>query len=197
MKKKELELLLQTVPGFEDPDPSLEQYPTPATIAADILFNAYSRGDVAGMKVIDLGCGTGVFSIGAGLLGAETVIGYDISEPAIGIAKKAAADLGSRADFRVADVSDVDKGADTVFMNPPFGCQTRSADRRFLDKAMEIAECVYSVHMAGTLGFLEGYVRERGRRIVYDKTYKYDIPHTFGFHKKERRTIDIVVVNIR
>ena len=41
MKKKNLELLLQKVPIFDTPDPSLEQYNTPANIASDIIFTAY------------------------------------------------------------------------------------------------------------------------------------------------------------
>ena len=36
MKKKELEMLLEKVRPFAEPDPRLEQYPTPAVIAADI-----------------------------------------------------------------------------------------------------------------------------------------------------------------
>ena len=40
MRKKDLEIRLQSVRNFEDPDPALEQYMTPATMAADILFEA-------------------------------------------------------------------------------------------------------------------------------------------------------------
>ena len=68
MRKKDLEIRLQSVRNFENPDPALEQYMTPATMAADILFDAYRDGDVEGMKVLDLGCGTGMFSIGAWML---------------------------------------------------------------------------------------------------------------------------------
>ena len=57
MKKKELEMLLEKVRPFAEPDPRLEQYPTPAVIAADITYSAYAAGDIEGMKVLDLGCG--------------------------------------------------------------------------------------------------------------------------------------------
>ena len=70
MKKKDLEIQLQRIQNFKDPDPALEQYMTPSVIATDILFDAYSKGDVEGLKVVDLGCGTGMFSIGSWLLGA-------------------------------------------------------------------------------------------------------------------------------
>ena len=167
MRKRDLEIRLQSVRNFEDPDPSLEQYMTPATIAADILYTAYGNGDIEGLKVVDLGCGTGMFSIGAWMLGAGMVVGYDVSESALRVAR-------SNAE-----------------------CQNRNADRAFLDKAMECSECVYSIHMAETLEFVEGFCRDRGRTVTWRKTYKYEIPHTFSFHKKAKMSVDVAVVNIR
>ena len=197
MRKRDLEIRLQSVRNFADPDPVLEQYMTPATMAADILFTAYSNGDVEGMKVLDLGCGTGIFSIGAWLLGAGMVVGYDVSESALEVARANAESFGAEVEFHKSDVRDVEEGADTVFMNPPFGCQNRNADRAFLEKAMSCAECVYSIHMAETLDFVEGFCAERGRSVTWRKTYKYEIPHTFSFHKKAKMSVDVAVVNIR
>lgn len=197
MRKRDLEIRLQSVRNFADPDPALEQYMTPATMAADILFTAYSNGDVEGMKVLDLGCGTGMFSIGAWLLGAGMVVGYDVSESALEVARANAESFGAEVEFHESDIRDVEEGADTVFMNPPFGCQNRNADRAFLEKAMSCAECVYSIHMAETLDFVEGFCAERGRSVTWRKTYKYEIPHTFSFHKKAKMSVDVAVVNIR
>ncbi len=197
MKKKDLEMVLQKVKNFEDPDPTLEQYMTPAVIAADILFDAYRKGDVEGLKVVDLGCGTGMFSIGAWMLGASQTIGFDISESALGVAEENKKGLGAEVEFRRRDILSVDEGADTIFMNPPFGCQNRNADRPFLDRAMELSECVYSIHMANTLEFVKEYCSERGREVAYYKIYKYEIPHTFSFHTKTKKTVDVAVVNIR
>jgi putative methylase len=197
MKKKDLEIELEKVPKFSDPDPALEQYLTPASIAADVLFGAYANGDIKGLKVIDLGCGTGMLSFGSWMLGAGAVFGFDVSQNAIDLAKAHAESVCADIQFVLSDVNGVSEKADTVIMNPPFGCQTRRADRDFLKKAMESAECVYSFHMAETLDFVKEFVRKHGREIVYDKTYKYDIPNTFTFHSKEKHGVDIVVVNIR
>ena len=197
MKKKDLEIELEKVPRFEEPDPSLEQYLTPAAIAADVLFGAYANGDIKGLKVMDLGCGTGMFYFGAWMLGAGRVIGYDISRKAIDIASRHADLVGADTSFICSDIGDVDDDADTVIMNPPFGCQNRRADRDFLLKAMESAECVYSFHMAETLGFVKDFAKKHGRDVVCDKIYKYNIPHTFSFHSKVKHSVDIVVVNIR
>ena len=197
MKKKDLEMCLQKVRGFSDPDPFLEQYMTPAAIAADILFGAYSRGDIKDLKVVDLGCGTGMLSIGAWMLGAARVDGYDISEPALEVAEANRRELNADVAFHNSDILDVEEAADTVFMNPPFGCQNRNADRPFLDRAMELSECVYSIHMASTLDFVTEFAERRGRRVEFSKIYKYDIHNTFSFHTRTKKTVDVAVVNIR
>ena len=197
MKRKDLEIALQKVKGFDSPDPSLEQYMTPATMVSEIVFDAYRSGDVEGMKVVDLGCGTGMFTIGSWIAGAGMSTGYDVSESALSVARSNAKTLCADVEFHLSDIRDVNDPADTIFMNPPLGCQNRNADRPFLDKAMELSECIYSIHMANTLDFLKAYCEEKGRRIVSSKIYKYDIPHTFAFHKKTKMTVDVAVVNIR
>jgi putative methylase len=196
MKKRDLEIRLQSLDGFDEPDPSLEQYPTPSVIASDILFHAYSEGDISGRTVNDLGCGTGIFAIGACLLGGDAA-GFDISSEAIGKAKCNAESLGVNAAFEVCDISEVTRRADTTVMNPPFGSQRRNADRPFLDKATELSGSVYSIHMETTLPFLRRYVRETGKEICYHKTYKYQIPHTFSFHSKREHVVDVVMVVIK
>ncbi len=197
VKKKDLAIALQKVKNFDKPDPSLEQYMTNANLAAEMLFDAYANGDIAGMKIIDLGCGTGMLSIGSWLLGAGAVKGFDISEKALSVAETNRNAFGADTEFVHCDVCDVDEGADTVVMNPPFGCQTRNADRAFLNKAMEISECIYSIHMANSVDFVKEYCSEKGRSVCSCKIYKYDIPHVFAFHKRAKQTVDVAVLNIR
>jgi len=197
MKKKDLEIRLQSIKAFADPDPALEQYMTPAPIASDILFTAYSEGDIHGMDVNDLGCGTGIFSIGSSLLGAKSVRGFDISEKAVAVARENADALGADVTFEVCDIGDVTCKADTAVMNPPFGCQTKRADRRFLDKGMELCGSVYSMHMASTYDFLSDYVNSAGREICFRRSYRFNIPHTFSFHSRSNREMDIIMIIIR
>lgn len=196
MKKRDLEIRLQSLKGFENPDPRLEQYPTPSIIASDVLFTAYCEGDIAGRVVNDLGCGTGIFAIGAWMLGGDAE-GFDVSETAVEAAKENARSVDSDVRFHVCDVSNVTRKADTTIMNPPFGSQNRHADRPFLHTAMDLSDTVYSIHMERTFPFIEEYVEERGKEICFRKTYKYNIPHTFSFHTKSEKIIDVVMVMIR
>ena len=196
MRKRELEMTLQSVRTFEEPDVALEQYMTPAIIAADVLFEAHRRGDIAGLKVVDLGCGTGMLSIGSWFLDAGMVVGFDASKKALETARMNAENLGAEVDFKLSDIRDVTEGADTVVMNPPFGCQRPHADRPFLEKALELSECVYSIHMAESLEFVESFVEKHGRNVDWHRTYGFDIPHMFPFHRKAKQTVEVVAVRI-
>ena len=87
MKKKDLEIKLESIPAPKKTKPSLEQYITPAPIAADIIFIAHLNDDIQNKKIIDLGCGTGIFAIGAYITGASTVTAIDIDMDLLKIAK--------------------------------------------------------------------------------------------------------------
>lgn len=76
MKLKALESLMGEVEGFSEPKLELEQYETPAHIAAHMVFAAETNyGDLCGKTVGDLGCGCGMLSVGASAVGADTVTG--------------------------------------------------------------------------------------------------------------------------
>lgn len=79
IKLKHLEQYLQTVDDFKEPKVRLEQYQTPPHIASQALYTIQtSYADLEGRLVLDLGCGPGMLSIGAGLLGADFVLGVEI-----------------------------------------------------------------------------------------------------------------------
>lgn len=197
MKRKELEMTLQRVKGFDRPRADLEQYPTPATIASEMVFLAYANGDIEGRTVLDLGCGTGMLCIGASLLGASRAIGVELDENAIKIARENAEMLGVEIEILQGDVSSFEGKVDTVVQNPPFGSQNRNADRPFLEKAMSSADVVYSLHMSETLDFLARYASERGFAVEFQKRFKFDIPHTFAFHRKSSMSFDVSLLCFR
>jgi putative methylase len=197
MKRKDLEMILQRVEPFSKPRADLEQYVTPATIAAEMVFTAYANGDIMDRTVLDLGCGTGMLSIAAYLLGAAKVIGLETDEVALDVARKNANSFEAEIEFIRSDVSDYCGRVDTVVQNPPFGAQNRNADRAFLDKAMRSADVVYSLHLTETVDFLARYVQPNGFEIEFQKSFKFDIPHTFAFHRKMKKSFEVSLLCFR
>ncbi len=196
MKKNELERKLQRIAPHSRPRPDLEQYSTPASVAADMLFTAYSFGDIADRTVLDLGCGSGILSIGAALLGASKVTGIDVDPAAVEDARRNAEQAGVGIEVLQADIGEVVLKADTVIMNPPFGAQRRNADRPFLEAAVRAAQRVYSLHNARTVDFLLKMVSAMGCEVFLQKSYKFEIPHMFEFHDKRKKEIEVALLCI-
>jgi len=194
IKKRQLEIALQRLQPFKMRSPRLEQYPTPADIAADVLWEAYSAGDIDGKDVADLGTGNGVFAIGAKMLGAKRVLAVDIDPEAVRIAKDNAQSLSLEVEFEVEDVRSAKGKFDTVVQNPPFGAQNKHADRAFVEKALELAPKVYSLHNDGTQEFVSKLVGALGGSVSPVKRYKFEIPYAFEFHRKATETVSVVLL---
>jgi putative methylase len=198
-KKRQLEMALQDIPVHKNPKVSLEQYSTPSIIAADVLWHALAIGDLEGMKVADLGCGTGIFAIGSVLLGASESVGIDVDNDAVSIARAQSMKMGieTKTRFITGDIQDFTESADTVIQNPPFGAQKtgrKEADRIFMVKALEIAPVVYSFHMQETEEFVINFFKKEGADISHRFHYKFPIPRTYDFHTKEKVFVKVVVV---
>ncbi len=198
MKKKEFEMVLQKIESPAKTKANLEQYMTPAKIASDILWKAYHKGDIAGKFVIDLGCGTGIFSIGASLLKAKKVIGVDIDKNLIEIAKKEAKKFGLKIKFFSMDIENFCEKGDVVIMNPPFGAQysNRKADKKFLMKAMDVANTIYSIHLKDSIPFIKKFVKLPWNFYVLEE-YKFPIKATMPFHEKKVKYYNVVAINLR
>jgi len=194
MKQRKLEMLLEEIEGFSDPELELEQYQTPPPLAAEILHFAYMQGDLDD-SVQDLGCGTGILAIGAKLLGAKRVIGYDADPKALEIAKKNAEKLGVEVEFVLSDINDITEHVKTTVMNPPFGARVKGRDRPFLSSALRTSEVIYSIHNRGSLAFIQKFIKPAV--ITHSYVAKFPIKRTFDFHKKERKVIEVEIYRIK
>jgi len=197
MKRKELEIILQRTPPIESPSARFEQYNTPPTLAADILFAAYMEGNIENMSVADLGTGSGILAIGASLLGAKEVLAYDVEDKMIEQAMlNAKTQEVENIQFITTDINSVWRAFDTVVMNPPFGAQKKHADLPFLKKALEIGRVVYTIHQSNTMDFLRERIPKFGGKIETESKANFPIPHTFPFHDKEIVHIDVTILKI-
>ena len=197
MKKRQLEIALQRLEQLAGRSAELEQYVTPADVAADILWEAYVRGDIEGKAVADLGCGNGVFVIGAKLMGASRAFGVDIDKKAVGTAQRNAKTLGLEVEVVEGDVTAVNGRFDTVIQNPPFGAQRRHADRAFIKKALDLAPVAYSLHNDGSQEFVGTMVSALGGMSEPVKRYKFEIPYAFEFHRKAKESISVVLLRFK
>jgi putative methylase len=200
MKLNRLEMALQRLSGFEKPQAALEQYQTPAPLAARLLHHALMRGDIKEKTVCDLGSGTGVLAIGASLLGAAMVAGVEIDSEAVRVAEANAALLGADVEFLTSDVNDPvlpDRLGrfDTVIMNPPFGAQKAHADRPFIDLALSIGMVTYGIFNAGSRRFVRTYTQSRAE-IDEVVGGKLSIRRTFSFHTKDIQEIEVEILRL-
>jgi putative methylase len=194
MKQRKLEMLLEELENFSDPELELEQYQTPPLLAAEILHFAYMQGDLDD-SVQDLGCGTGILAIGAKLLGARKVVGYDADQKALEIAKRNARKLGVEVEFVLSDITDITEHVKTTVMNPPFGARVKGRDRPFLSSALRTSEVIYSIHNRGSLAFIQKFIKPAV--ITHSYVAKFSMKRTFDFHTKEREVIEVEIYRIK
>ena len=181
-KRLNFKILIDS-PDFENPKPELEQYSTPVDITIDIIKKINSRGLLSG-KVADLGCGTGRLAIGASILGGE-VTGFEIDETALDIATNYSEKNNLDIKWICSAVENITEEFDTVIMNPPFGSQRPGADRIFLEKALQISDQIWTIHMAETRSFIEKLVDERGGKIQMGYEFDFPIARSMPFHNKD------------
>ena len=186
--------ILVNSPDFKDPNPDLEQYATPVDIAVEIVNKANSRGHLSG-KVADLGCGTGRLAIGAAILGAD-VTGFEIDAKALDIAIQYSKENNLDIKWVNGAIENIDEEFDTVLMNPPFGAQRPGADRIFLEKAIEIANNIWTIHMAETRNFVEKFVGNHPAKIESRYEFDFVIPRTMPFHTKDMANQKAILYHI-
>jgi putative methylase len=217
IRKLDLERFLSTVKAQPNPKVHLEQYTTSEGIAANMLcIAAYVNDDIVGKSVLDLGCGTGRLGLGAVYLGAADVVGIDIDPAAIKTARQNASKAELKVEWVNGDIGAVTGRFDTVLQNPPFGVQTREADRAFLVKALEVGNNIYSLHshpevderlikmLKSSQGFvqvqpspfLERFISKNGGSVSAVYAMLMTIPKMFDFHRKLKHdfVIDLYLI---
>ncbi|XP_066971455.1 rRNA N6-adenosine-methyltransferase METTL5 [Macrobrachium rosenbergii] len=207
IKLKELEGWLQEVEGFEQPKVQLEQYETPAHIAARMIHTIEaSFGDLEGKVVADLGCGCGMLTVGAAMVGAGLTFGFDIDEDAIEICQGNVERILSdtavellQVDVKAIGTSECrfHKFFDTVILNPPFGTKrNQGTDMEFLKVALSLSrKSVYSLHKSVTRAHIAKKAEDWGVKMQVIAQLRYNLDSSYKFHKK--RSVDIEVDFIR
>lgn len=198
MRKKQLEIFLSNLKEMEDPDMFEEQYTTPGDIAAEIALFAYHRGDIEGKTVIDLGSGTGRLGIASLLLGSKKTYFVEKDKRAVEILKDNLNTLTLKTNQILGEYEITEGDAllvllrgDTIIQNPPFGTKKRKMDTKFLKKAFEIGNVVYSLHKKGNYDFIRNFALENGFELVEMEDLNFPIKAMFEVHKKRKVIIEV------
>ncbi|XP_076750510.1 rRNA N(6)-adenosine-methyltransferase Mettl5 [Xylocopa sonorina] len=200
---RELEEYLQQLDGFDEPKILLEQYSTSAHIASHMLYCAQMQyDDIEGHTVADLGCGCGILSLGAQMLGASHVTGFEIDSDALKVLSRNCSEIELFVETVQCDVlqylpARFEKYFDTVVMNPPFGTKHNAGtDMKFLEIATKLASnAVYSLHKTSTRNYVLRKSAQYGAKGKVIAELRYDLPKAYKFHKKA--SVDVQVDFVR
>lgn len=82
--------------------------------------------------------------------------------------------------------------------NPPFGAQrsNRHADRPFLEKACVLGDVSYTIHNAGSQGFVESFATDHGGTVTHAFQATLEVGHRFEFHDDEQIDLEAEVYRI-
>lgn len=206
INKKELISIIQNTETFTNPKIELEQYCIDARCAVDIIYYAgFEFNDINEAIIIDLGAGTGRLSIASAYFNPTHVLSVDIDMIALNILRKNILTLHLDqvvfpvcADIEYFEISKklISKNMKvTTIMNPPFGVQTKFADRFFLNKAFSFSDIIYSIHLANikVQKFIFNYVKKFNWKVDNVLPFNMILERTFPFHSQKTKKVDVHV----
>lgn len=192
INKGNLAIILSKLKTFEKPEITKEQYQTESEIAAEVLWFAFMNKDLKGKVIADLGCGNGILGIGALMFGAKKAFFVDSDNNALVIAKENTKNMRMQnAVFLRQDITEFNEKVDVVLQNPPFGVQVPHADRPFLEKAMQVADTIYSFHKLESKDFIKTFTADNGFKVKTILKFRFPLKKTQFFHKKKTHIIDV------
>jgi len=204
MKKKEIVSIIQNTATFTNPKIELEQYCIDASSAVDLIYFAgFEFDDIKNRLIFDFGAGTGRLSIASAYFKATYVLSIDIDWSALKILNENILNLNLKhiifpicSDIDNFEISNSILPRNlkiTTIMNPPFGVQKKAADRMFLEKAFNISDVVYSVHLANVSvsKFISKYIKKFNWKIDYVYPFNMILERSFPFHSKKRKNINV------
>src|SRR5260370_8207891 len=186
LSKRQLEIQLGKLKILEKPNLKIEQYPVSSEAASELLYMADFEHDDLDGRVIELGTGRGRLAIGGGLMGAKEIVGVDVDEQALALARENAETAEVEVGWVQSDIEKIKGKFDSVIMNPPYGTRTSHADIRFLERAFQLAPIIYSIHKSAPREYLVEFVTKPGRHIDQVRSLSMEIPHIFKFHTHTR-----------
>jgi putative methylase len=186
--------------GFDEPKIQLEQYQTPARVAANLIHRAMMLGDITNKSIVDLCSGTGILGIGAALSGA-TVTAVEIDPAAISILRDNMYKADVNLNIIQADVLTwiPPNSFDVALLNPPFGIQQKTyRDLNFIVKALSTASFAYVI-VDGSPSNIEKLPRLlEKQKIAVDDFYldEFPIHNSYFWHTVKYKIHKVMVLRL-
>ena len=153
MRIRHLAMMLSDLEPHPCNDVSLEQYSTDGNLAARLLFDISSFGDINdNYTVADLGAGNGILGIAALKLGVQQVIFVETDIEACNVLEKNLIKHNALNSSLIVN-EHISSGTflkkvDLIICNPPWGRQKQKADRPFLEMILKNGSITHLLHSA-------------------------------------------------
>jgi len=195
----EIKAFVEEIESFKSPKISSEQYSLPSGLISFILI--LTRNDLINNNVVDLGCGTGRFTLPISKFFSKRVIGVDNDFSVLNQLRTNMNKLHLHVDLLNTSIEFIEASKwkqifQTTIMNPPFGTQRRGIDQVFLRKSLTYSNVVLSLHKTSKMS------QNLWKRIAlsYEKrskllaTVEFSIPRIFKFHTHDKHSVKVDLV---
>ena len=192
MRQRHLAMRLSSLKPHPCHSVELEQYPTEGNLAAAWLTKIHLGDSFEGKHVLDLGAGNGVLGIGAAFLGAKQVTMVECDQSAIDVIEENIVEvegnpfLRSMKHFVNGHSIEVDSPVDIAVMNPPWGVQTKHADRAFFETLFSMnIPLIHFIHSIDA-EHLTALAESNGYALhsIYQTDFR--LPAAYAHHKQQQ-----------
>jgi putative methylase len=197
----EIASFVDKIDGFISPKVHLEQYSLPSDLIALILI--LSSKDLIGNNIVDLGCGTGRFTLPIKKFFANKVLGVDIDLNAVKYLIESQKWSNLELDLLITAIEFLEpekwksKYYNTI-TNPPFGTKRRKLDIVFLKQALKYSQTVLSIHKSNsrTRGLIKNLGNQYNKELTILATVEFSLPPSLQFHRKREYFICVDVIRL-
>lgn len=197
MRQRHLAMQLSSLTPHPCQSIELEQYPTEGNLAAAWLTKIDIGDGFEGKHVLDLGAGNGVLGIGAAFLGAKHVTMVECDAMTVEVLQENVRNVDGMAMCTILESRvegrplAVEVPVDMAIMNPPWGVQTKRADRAFF-------ETIFAMQIP-LIHFIHSIEAEHLLPLAYENGYElhsiyqddFRLPPAYAHHSKNKASTRI------
>ncbi|UCG00560.1 MAG: methyltransferase [Candidatus Heimdallarchaeota archaeon] len=192
---------IDKIDSFRSPKVELEQYSLPSDLIAFILI--LCAEDLIGQNVVDLGCGTGRFTLPIKHFFSNRILGVDIDLDAMNhlVQLQKQNKLGIDLLITAIEFSEPKlwgKRFQVTLMNPPFGTKRPKIDMVFLKHALKFSKVIISIHKSNprTRRLIKDLGKKHRKNTIILATIDFPLSASLRFHRKHEHFVRVDLLRI-